>query len=196
MYIHWTHAGWGSQWPSTLRHKILSPEQPLTPCRAVGQPKKKNNSIGLNFYIICTQTHAHLPYANLLLWEKTPCGLVWYVLPVTRWGGSKMFWGSLAKSYLPLLPLTSGVPYMPLVVSKGPSASVAGVGSRAQTETFGSTLRGLSLSWTEWRVRRDTRALNVCVGLVRSIRGFGQIEGPDVIHAHAHWMSALALKRH
>jgi hypothetical protein len=59
---------------------------------------------------------------------------------------------------------------------------------------FALTLRGLPLSWTESRVRRDTRALNVRVGLVRSSRGFGQIEEPDVIHAH--WMSALALWRH
>jgi hypothetical protein len=55
-----------------------------------------------------------------------------------------------------------------------------------------------SLFRTEWRVRPGTRtrALDVCVGLVRSSRGFGQIEEPDLIHAHAHWMSALALKRH
>jgi hypothetical protein len=115
------------------------------------------------------------------------------------------------------------------------------LGSRTHTETFASTLRGLSLSWTEWRVRlslsmqyhahalnvrvdlessvvfldrmksetwytrtecprwpcevqswlrtdwrtrRDTRAQNVCVGLVRSSRGFGQIEELNMINAH------------
>jgi hypothetical protein len=53
-------------------------------------------------------------------------------------------------------------------------------------------------SWlrTDWRARRNTSALNVCVGLVRSSRGFGEIEELDLIHAHAHWMFALALKRH
>jgi hypothetical protein len=73
------------------------------------------------------------------------------------------------------------------------------VGSRTHTETFASTLRVLSLSWTEWRGRLSlsmqyhAHALNVRVDRVRSSRGFGQIEEPDVIHAH--WMSALALWR-
>jgi hypothetical protein len=44
------------------------------------------------------------------------------------------------------------------------------------------------------KVRRDTRALYVRVGLVRSSRCFGQNEELDVIYAHAHCMSALATR--